>query len=265
MRRHDAHFPHASRSNSLVTTGSRQFAARAIASATRRLPTPAGPASSSAGGSVLRAIARDSNVNRRRWPITSGYRTWNLELQIPERLLLAEYPSPEPALLRLFWFWTRRRRRWRWRGLSGVRSRLRGGGFSRRRRSTRRDEVGQRPERVRQNPAMDRARLSWLRALDEVFGVYRRLAADSAVLARHVLMTGIRGELSAQAANGRGRNRGRAEPLRAILARGRSHEASPDRNREDRRISAADDGARLVVADPDASGEPRRETDQASW
>ncbi len=43
--------------------------ASAIATAVRRLPTPAGPASSSDGGSVSRAIARESSATRRRWPM----------------------------------------------------------------------------------------------------------------------------------------------------------------------------------------------------
>jgi hypothetical protein len=39
-----------------------------MAMAARRLPTPAGPASSVAGGSVPRATARDSSAISRRWP-----------------------------------------------------------------------------------------------------------------------------------------------------------------------------------------------------
>ena len=71
IRRHEAHFPHASRSKSAVERGSRQLIARAIAIATRRFPTPGGPASRSAGGSVSCAMARDSNASRRRCPNTA--------------------------------------------------------------------------------------------------------------------------------------------------------------------------------------------------
>src|SRR5262245_48154539 len=40
----------------------------AIATAVRRLPTPGGPASSTAGGIELRAITRESSDSRREWP-----------------------------------------------------------------------------------------------------------------------------------------------------------------------------------------------------
>jgi hypothetical protein len=43
-----------------------QFTASATATATRRLPTPAGPAKSNDGGSVPRAMARDNSETSRR-------------------------------------------------------------------------------------------------------------------------------------------------------------------------------------------------------
>ncbi len=80
IRRQAGHSPQASRAGSAASLsvrlepdttsccGLRQFTASAIAKAVRRLPTPAGPASSSAGGSVSRATAPESSVKRRRWP-----------------------------------------------------------------------------------------------------------------------------------------------------------------------------------------------------
>jgi hypothetical protein len=83
MRRHDGHCPQPSRSSRSVVFGSVQLIAWASSSATRFLPTPAGPANSSAGGSVSRAIARDSRVTSRRWPTTCSrgirdLRSWSL-------------------------------------------------------------------------------------------------------------------------------------------------------------------------------------------
>ena len=71
MRRHAAQAPQASRSSPSSGRGAVQLMAVASATATRFLPTPAGPASSSAGGSVSRATARDSSATSRRWPTTS--------------------------------------------------------------------------------------------------------------------------------------------------------------------------------------------------
>ena len=53
-----------------AVTGVRQLRVRAIATAVRRLPTPAGPAKSSDGGSVSCATARDSSETSRRCPTT---------------------------------------------------------------------------------------------------------------------------------------------------------------------------------------------------
>ena len=72
MRRHAGHSPHPSwRESSRSLMAGTQFSAWATATAVSRLPTPSGPEKIRLGVSVSRAIARESSVSSRRWPMTS--------------------------------------------------------------------------------------------------------------------------------------------------------------------------------------------------
>src|SRR3954467_5224466 len=169
MRRHAAHSPHASRSKASLDRGCRQFTAAPAALAMRRLPTPAGPASRSDGGRESCAIARDSSVTTRRWPMIEEKGTGGFVIR--DSRLSSEDPAPETTLLGLLLrrrCLRRRRRRtddpsrddWRVRWFAaGAHVTRRGGGFER-------GECA----RSRAVPAVNRAVVDRLAATHKIFG-----------------------------------------------------------------------------------------------
>src|SRR5262245_38577154 len=88
----------------------------------------------------------------------------------------------------------------------------------------------------------------------EVLGVYDAIACAPAVVGC---------EPAARAVDINGDNsRRRPKRLGLVVVCGGHHESRPQRHGEFRGVAASDDGARLVVPDPDAGYEPWRVPDE---
>src|SRR5580765_6681089 len=185
------------RSDPAVMLG--QFSAWAVAAATKRLPTPSGPAKIKLGGSEARDTARASRSTRRRWPMTS--RKGIASSRRIVSLAATEEAAPEPAFL--FGFvgllgcggW--RNRLWSDSGSSGGNLlRL----FRRSRRVMDAQHRGDGAEEAAD--LMDIAVLVRLGAFDEIFGVDRRFAIGLTVVAEHLgILASVGRPFSAETAN----------------------------------------------------------------